>query len=245
MFNTLNLSSIPINSRNIKRVSSGYNSGNVLRSSASLDEPIREKSFGCDVLSGPPRPSFSTPINDTQNVSYPMERQECPKWKYDAYEKGNCYSLYSLDQGVEGIVCGDSGGNDEWTRGNQFGVPYNWNDIHAKPQMYSKEPERRAGSSQVNILANNPFYHRDRYRTDNVLAPKHKYRTGSYPHFRNTSEINDQPYFRYPYEVLPPNAKETVREDFSMEDITKLENYKVYKLSGLLVIFFVLLKYIK
>lgn len=141
----------------------------------------------CTTLSPSPRDNVD---NDPACV-------DCNKYPNRPFKKNKCYMLYSPQQNIWGPVCGDANNDsDKWTRGNRFGVDYEYDKVFRR-QDYAVDVPRFIKKNPV-LVNTSPYFPIPDYNIR--FNPKYK----SYPYENNY--IKGYPTMVFPYAPIGKNT---------------------------------------
>ena len=214
---------ISIKKNTVPTVAQDYNLNDNLSNAIA---PKNFKAYKSDnELTLPPSPKDSIHYNPTcvhsKNKSNPKR----------LFKRNKCYMLYAPSQNMWGPVCGDSGYNANWTRGNTFANDYNFYKVFRRP-TYKIDGAQYIKKNPVIVADNKYFPYPDYY---NRFRPEFK----SYPYFNLYK--NGQPIYTYPYNTL--NNYSPIVEGFSKNTLFgKKSICNVVGVSLLILAFFLMVR---
>lgn len=175
----------------------------------------------------PTEPMYKTtlPPSPKDNIANDPACVKSAKFPNRPFKRNQCYMLYSPQQNMWGPVCGDGGYNANWSRGNRFGVDYEFKKVFNRPTYAIDVPKMKRNNPV--FVSNSPYFPYG----DFYLRFNKKYK--SYPYVDNY--VKGKPTWTFPYAVLNKNAGVVV------EGFGNRENGKCYSSMYLLWIILIII----
>ncbi len=161
-------------------------------------------------------PSYCTtlPPSPKDDLTTDPACSTCHRFPKRPFKRDTCYMLYSPQQNIWGPVCGDGGYNANWTRGNRFGVDYDFYKVFRRPE-YRIDGAQYAQKNPVIVSHSKYFPLLDFY---NKYRPEHK----TFPYFQKYA-LNGQSKYVYPYNILGKKSP-VLKEGFASPGTSLYEN---------------------